>query len=234
VLLEVRNLKAGYGKTTVVHGVSITVDKAEVVAIFGHNGAGKSTALKSIMGVLKPSEGDIIYNGNSIIEQSPATNVQDGITFIPQERIVFGDLTVTENLELGAYTVDSKVEVQSRLDIVNELFPILRDRQAQKANTLSGGEQRMLSLGVGLMVQPKLLLIDEPSLGLSPLLVERIMDTIREIQRTLLGTAVILVEQNLKQALRVVDRVYVMKMGRIILEESGEEFLQRGQWWGLF
>lgn len=138
-----------------------------------------------------------------------------------------------ENLELGAYTVESRAEVKSGLEIVHKLFPILKERQSQRASTLSGGEQRMLSFGIGLMVQPKLLLIDEPSLGLSPLLVARMMDTIQEIQHTL-GTTVILVEQNVKQALRIANRVYVMKMGCIILEESGKEFLRRDQWWDLF
>lgn len=233
MLVEIKDLKAGYGKTTVVHDISITVDKAEVVAIFGHNGAGKTTTLKSIIGVLKPSGGEIIYNGNPVTGHSPATNAKDGVTFIPQERSIFGDLNVMENLELGAYTVESRAEVKSGLEIVHKLFPILKERQSQRASTLSGGEQRMLSFGIGLMVQPKLLLIDEPSLGLSPLLVARMMDTIQEIQHTL-GTTVILVEQNVKQALRIANRVYVMKMGCIILEESGKEFLQRDQWWDLF
>lgn len=233
MLIQLKDLKVGYGKKTVVHGVSLAVDKREIVALFGHNGAGKTTTLKGIIGLLQPSGGEIVYSDYPITGHSPTANVKDGITFIPQERVTFGALNVRENLELGAYTLRSRAEVESRLEIVHKLFPILKEREWQRSRTLSGGEQRMLSMGMGMMVHPRLLLLDEPSLGLAPLLVQRLMDNVQEIQKTM-GTAVILVEQNVKQALRIAQRVYVMKMGRIILEESAEEFLKRGSWWDLF
>ncbi len=233
MLLELKDLKVGYRKIEVVHGASLDIKEGEIVALFGHNGAGKTTTLKGIVGILKPSGGEVIYRDLFITGRSPAVNVTDGITFIPQERIVFGSLTVKENIELGAYRVNDKAIVRSCLELVHRLFPILKERLLQRASTLSGGEQRMLSFGIGLMTRPKLLLLDEPSLGLSPIMVSRVMDTIREIQQTL-GTTIILVEQNVKQTLRIAQRVYVMKMGRIILDESSEKFLKRDQWWGLF
>ena len=185
------------------------------------------------MGILKPSAGDITYNGLSIKGRSPKANVNDGISFIPQEKCVFSALTVKENLELAFHTREKKAEIDSRLELVHELFPVLKAREGQRAKTLSGGEQRMVALGMAILMKPQLLLLDEPSLGLSPLLVQRLMDVVAQIQRTF-GTAFVLVEQNVKQALRVADRVYVMKMGRIILEETGEEFIQRGRWSELF
>jgi len=233
MLLEVKDIKVGYGKRTVIHGASMKVEEGEIVALFGHNGAGKTTTLKGIVGILKPTDGEVVYHERSVTGRSPTVNVTDGITFIPQERIVFGPLNVRENLELGAYTVDDKAEIEKSLEVVQKLFPVLKERELQRASTLSGGEQRMLSLGIGMMARPKLLLLDEPSLGLSPLLVSRLMDTVQEIKETL-GTSVILVEQNVKQALRIAQRVYVMKVGQIILEEDGQKFLARGHWWDLF
>ncbi len=233
MLMEIKDLEVGYSKKKVVHGISMAVDKVEVVALIGHNGAGKTTTLKGIVGILKPSCGEIIYKGAAITGRSPGNNVRDGVTFIPQERCIFPDLNVRENLELGAYTVESRVDVDLRLEIIHQLFPVLKNRERQRAKTLSGGEQRMLALGMATMMRPELLLLDEPSLGLSPLLVQRLMAMVREIQQNL-GTAVILVEQNVKQALTVANRVYVMKMGRIILEETAREILTRDRLWDLF
>lgn len=232
-LIEINDLKLGYARKPVVHGISIKADEGEVVAIIGHNGAGKTTTLKGIIGLLKPLEGQVYFRGSSITGHSPMANVQDGLTLIPQEHAIFPSLSARENLEMGAFIVRSREDVEARLKTVHRLFPVLEERAGQRADTLSGGEQRMLSFGIAMMMRPQLLLLDEPSLGLSPLLVQTMLDAVREIRETL-GTTVILVEQNVKQALRVADRAYVMKVGRIILEEGAGELLKRGQWWDLF
>ncbi|MBL7208969.1 MAG: ABC transporter ATP-binding protein [Dehalococcoidia bacterium] len=233
MLMEVKDLEVGYGKRVVVDGVSMTIGEGEIVGLIGHNGAGKTTSLKGIFGLLKPYGGQIVYNGQVITGRRPLANVKDRITFIPQEHFIFPGLNVRENLDLGGYTVENKEDMQSRLEMIYDLFPILKQRERQTATTLSGGERRMLGLGMALITGPRLLLLDEPSLGLAPLLVQSVMDTLRQIQQTL-GTSILLVEQNVKQALQLAQRVYVMKMGRIILEESGESLLQRGEWWSLF
>ena len=231
MLLEVKDLDVGYGKRVVVHELSMGVNKGETVAIIGHNGAGKTTTLKGIFGLLQPFRGRIVYNARNITGRAPADNVKDGIAFLPQERFIFPELAVRDNLDLGAYTVEDDLE--SRLETIYELFPVLKERSWQRAGTLSGGERRMLGLGMTLVTRPQLLILDEPSLGLAPLLVRSLLGTLKQI-REALGTSVILVEQNVKQAMGVAHRVYVMKMGRTILEESGEKLLQRGEWWDLF
>jgi len=231
MLLEVKDLDVGYAKRVVVHGLSMAVEEGEIVAVIGHNGAGKTTTLKGIFGLLQPFRGEILYNGRDITGRAPADNVKDGITFLPQERFIFPELNVRENLDLGAYTVED--EVESRLETIYELFPVLKEREWQRSSTLSGGERRMLGLGMTLITRPRLLILDEPSLGLAPVLVKSLLETLRQI-REVLGASVILVEQNVKQALEVAHRVYFVKMGRIILEESGENLLQRGEWWDLF
>ena len=233
MLLEVKNLKLGYGKREVVHGLSIALDSNEIVVLIGHNGAGKTTSLKGIFGLLKPLGGRIDYNGREITGRPPRANLKDGLAFIPQDRFIFPGLTVAENLQMGAYAIESKHDLQSKLDVIHELFPILRERSWQQAATLSGGERRMLGIGMALITRPRLLLLDEPSLGLSPLLVQTLMKTLKQIQESL-GTSILLVEQNVQQALQVGQRVYIMKMGSVILEESGKKLLQRGQWWDLF
>ena len=231
MLLEVRDLEAGYAKRPVVHGVSIAVDEGEIVTIIGHNGAGKTTTLKAIFGLLKPFTGEIVYDGGAITGRSALANVKGGITFTPQERFTFPELSVSENLDLGAYTVGR--EAQDRIDLAYELFPVLKERAWQRASTLSGGERRMLGLAMALLPRPKLMLLDEPSLGLAPILVQALIEKLGQI-RDEFGTAIILVEQNVKQALRLADRAYAMKMGRIILEESAKELLEQGEWWDLF
>ncbi len=231
--LEVNGLTTGYRRKQVVFGVSLKVEPGEVVAVIGHNGAGKTTSLKAMFGLLPVWSGTVSFEGQVITNSPPNLNVRRGIAFIPQERAVFPDLTVAENLDLGGITVPDAATRRRRLVEVFELFPVLQERRRQRAGTLSGGEQRMLSLGIALMVRPRLLLVDEPSLGLAPALVQRIMGTIRQICRDQ-GTSVLLVEQNVRQALQVADRVYVMRTGRVILEESGAALLARGQWWDLF
>jgi branched-chain amino acid transport system ATP-binding protein len=233
MLLEVKNLSAGYGRRMVIHAVSLHLESSEIVALIGHNGAGKSTTLKSIFGLIRPSQGQVLYHGQDISGSAPASNVHAGISFMPQERAVFQDLTVLENLEMGAYTIQSANNHAERLKTVHQLFPILAERSSQVAKTLSGGEQRMLSFGLSLMMNPQLILLDEPSLGLGPIFVKRLIDRIQEI-RDKMGVAFIVVEQNVKQVLRVSDRVYVMKAGRIILEEKSEVLYSRAHWWELF
>lgn len=233
MLLETKQLEVGYGKKPVIFDISIKVDTAEIVAIIGHNAAGKTTCMKGIIGLLKPSSGEVVYRGHPITRRPPAANAKDGLAFVASERAVFPDLTVRENLEMGLYTLGKESDVESRLKMAHELFPILRDRERQKARTLSGGEQRMLAIGITLVMRPQLLLLDEPSLGLAPKMIQRLMEVILEIQQTL-GTAAFVAEQNVKQILQIAQRVYVIKMGRIILEASGKELLQREQWWDLF
>jgi len=232
-LLEVRDLVTGYGRKQVTFDVSLRVDVGEIVALMGHNGAGKTTTLKAIAGLLSAWSGQIVLDGEPIGHISSAVRVRRGLSLVPQERFVFADLTVAENLELGGFSVVDSNAVAGQRDKVFALLPILADRRKQLAGTLSGGEQRMLSLGMALMRQPRLLLLDEPSLGLAPLLVERIMQTVQEITRRD-NLTVLLVEQNVRHALAIAGRVYVMRTGRVFLEETGAAMAARGQWWDLF
>jgi branched-chain amino acid transport system ATP-binding protein len=231
--LQVEGLTTGYRRKQVVFDLSVRVEPGEIVALIGHNGAGKTTALKAIFGLLRVWSGAVVFEGQVITNSPPDANVRRGMAYIPQERAVFPDLTVAENLDLGGMTVPDPATRRRRLEEVFDLFPVLRERRRQRAGTLSGGEQRMLSLGIALMVRPRLLLVDELSLGLAPALVQRIMETIRQICRDQ-GISIMLVEQNVRQALRVADRVYVMRTGKVILEESGAALLARGQLWDLF
>lgn len=231
--LQVEGLTTGYRRKQVVFDFSVRVEPGEIVALIGHNGAGKTTALKAVFGLLRVWSGSVLFEGQVVTNSRPDVNVRRGIAYIPQERAVFPDLTVAENLDLGGMTVPDRATRQRRLEEVFDLFPVLRERRRQRAGTLSGGEQRMLSLGIALMVRPRLLLVDELSLGLAPVLVQRIMETVRQICRDQ-GISVLLVEQNVRQALQVADRVYVMRTGKVILEESGAALLARGQWWDLF
>jgi branched-chain amino acid transport system ATP-binding protein len=231
--LQVEGLITGYRRKQVVFDFSVRVEPGEIVALIGHNGAGKTTALKAIFGLLRVWAGSVVFEGQVVTNSPPDVNVRRGMAYIPQERAVFPDLTVAENLDLGGLTVTDPAVRRQRLEEVFGLFPVLRERRRQRAGTLSGGEQRMLSLGIALMIRPRLLLVDEPSLGVAPALVQRIMQTIRQVCRDQ-GVSVVLVEQNVRQALQVADRVYVMRTGRVILEESGAALLARGQWWDLF
>jgi len=232
MLLDVRGVVAGYGKKTVLHGISLEVGEEEIVAMIGHNGAGKTTLLRTIFGVLHPREGEIRYRGARIDGRRSALNVREGIAFVPQGHGVFPDLSVLENLELGAHTVQ-KAEVADRLEAVFGLFPILRERHRQGAGTLSGGQQQMLALGMALVLRPQLLLLDEPSLGLAPFLVQRVLEAVVEINHRF-KTAILLVEQNVKQALQIARRVYVMKVGQVVYTGAPESLAQTQKLWQLF
>jgi len=232
-LLAVEGLATGYARKQIVFGVDLRVEAGEIVALMGHNGAGKTTSLKAIAGLLPLWSGGIVFDGESIGQASSAARVRRGLSLVPQERFVFADLTVADNLELGGFSVaDPKIAAAQREKVLT-LLPVLAERRRQLAGTLSGGEQRMLGLGMALMRRPRLLLLDEPSLGLAPLLVERIMETIRDIARHDHLT-VLLVEQNVRHALAIAQRVYIMRTGRLIVEETGAAMAARGEWWDLF
>jgi branched-chain amino acid transport system ATP-binding protein len=232
-LLEVELLKAGYGRRPVLFDVSLRIAPGEIVAMFGHNGAGKTTALGAIFGRVRPTGGRISFDGADVTGTAGIGMVRRGMTLIPAERFVFADLTVLDNLRLGADRERSRAAISERLEQVYELFPILAERGRQLAGTMSGGQQRMLSIGIALMTGPKLLLLDEPSLGLSPAFVQQLMEVIGNLARER-SLSVLLVEQNVAQTLGVVDRAYFMRSGRIILEERAEELQGRDSYWDLF
>ena len=233
-LLEVDALESGYGKKTVLQGVALRVREGEVVAVLGHNGAGKSTTLKTILGLLPARAGEVRFGGKPWSNGNPVENVRNGMALVPQGRGVFPDLTVTENLMLGAYTKRDAAANAARLREVIELFPLLEERSGQRAGTLSGGEQQMVAVGMALMPRPRLMMMDEPSIGLAPVLVQRVLETARQINRRF-GTTIILVEQNIKTALGVADRAYVMKSGRVVLEKPAAELLAaQASWWELY
>jgi branched-chain amino acid transport system ATP-binding protein len=233
MLLEIKDLESGYGKTQVLYGISLAIQEREIVGLIGHNGAGKSTILKSIFGLLKPYQGHVLYMSQDITSQSPTTNIDQGICLIPQDQFIFNDLTVRDNLEISIFTMRDKSNLDSRFEAIYKLFPILEDRRNQLGGTLSGGERRILSIGMGLLRQPKLMMLDEPSSGLSPIITQHVAEVIQEINSTL-ATSVLLVEQNVKMAFKLSKRVYVIKAGRIILEETGDKLLEREVWWDLF
>jgi len=212
-LLEVTNLVARYGRITALSDVSLTVDEGEVVTLIGANGAGKTTTLRTISGLVRPAGGTIRFDGRDITRLAPNEIVRAGIGHSPEGRRVFPRMTVRENLELGAYTRRVKEEIAADTERVLGIFPRLRERYAQKAGTMSGGEQQMLAIARALMSRPRLLLLDEPSLGLSPKLVQTIFEVIRDISAR--GTTILLIEQNARQALAVASRGYVLEVGRI-------------------
>jgi branched-chain amino acid transport system ATP-binding protein len=230
-LLEVSELRAGYAGRDVVYGVDFKVGTGEIVTLLGHNGAGKTTTLRSIFGLQRPSGGSVRYAGRELTGSRASRSIRAGISFVPAERFVFADLSVVENLELGALTAAEHYE--ERVEKVFTLFPVLAERTKQLAGTMSGGQQRMLSLGMALMTAPRLMLLDEPSLGLSPKLAEEVMDTMRNLVAGD-GVSVLLVEQNVDQALRHADRAYVMRSGRIIADASAEDLRAKETWWDLF
>lgn len=232
-LLVLAGLQAGYGKKHVVFDVDLRLAAGEIVTIIGHNGAGKTTTLKTIFGMLPPLGGTMTYGGEDVSHTTCRRNVLRGMSYIPAERFVFSDLSVLDNLRLGAMHVKSQDERERRRSRVHEMFPLLAERSAQRAGTMSGGQQRMLSLGLAMMSGPKLLLLDEPSLGLAPALVAEIFEGVRRLADEQ-GLAVLLLEQNVGQALRIADRAYVMRAGRIILEESAEQMRKRKDYWDLF
>ncbi len=223
MFLELRDLRVNYGNVEALHGISLHVDEGEIVTILGANGAGKTTTLHSISGLLKPASGGIYYKDMALHAMPSHEVVKLGITQSPEGRRVFGTLTVLENLELGAFTCPDKARIAKNLKWIYELFPRLEERQSQMAGTLSGGEQQMLAIGRALMGEPKVLLLDEPSLGLAPILVRSIFDTVRTINKA--GVTVVLVEQNARAALKLATRGYVMEVGRIVMEDTAENLL---------
>lgn len=221
-LLEVRNLETFYGPIMAIRGVSLEVHKGQVVAVLGANGAGKTTLLKTISGIMDPEKGKILFGGDEIQGREPHHIVRRGIVQVPEGREVFPLLTVEENLALGAYTRSDKAEIARDRDLVFEYFPILAERRAQEAGTLSGGQQQMLAIGRGLMLRPKIMLLDEPSLGLSPLLTQEIFAILRRLNKDV-GVTMMLVEQNAAVALDLADHGYVMELGRIVMSDSAEK-----------
>jgi branched-chain amino acid transport system ATP-binding protein len=223
MLLKLENLHVKYGNVEALHGISLEVDEGEIVTILGANGAGKSTTLMAISGLVKVSEGSILFRNTPLHTLKAHQVVKCGIAQAPEGRRVFGTLTVNENLNLGAFTATDLAVSQKTLAWIYTLFPRLKERSQQMAGTLSGGEQQMLAIGRALMAAPRILLLDEPSLGLAPILVRTIFETIREINRA--GVTVVLVEQNARAALKLAHRGYVMEVGRIVLEDSAEALL---------
>jgi branched-chain amino acid transport system ATP-binding protein len=220
-LLELENVHSYYGNIHALKGVSITVDEAEIVTLIGANGAGKTTTLRTISGIMHPRSGAVRLAGEDLKAYRANEIVQKGIVHVPEGRRVFGRMSVSENLEMGAYTCTDAKEVKGRMERVLELFPRLRERRGQSAGTLSGGEQQMLATGRALMGNPKILLMDEPSMGLAPVLVDSIFATVEELNRA--GTTILLVEQNARMALQIADRGYVLQTGEIVLSGSAEE-----------
>jgi branched-chain amino acid transport system ATP-binding protein len=223
-LLEVENVHTYYGQIHVLKGVSLTVDKGEIVTLIGANGAGKSTLLKTTSGLLRPRQGSIRLDGEELTHYPPHEIVSKGVVQVPEGRRVFGRLTVTENLEMGAFAISDPRLIRENLERVFNLFPRLKDRSKQVAGTLSGGEQQMLATGRALMANPRLLLMDEPSMGLAPVLVDSIFQTIQQLYAE--GTTILLVEQNARMALQVARRGYVLQSGAVVLRDTAENLRQ--------
>ena len=223
-MLEVNDIHVYYGAIHALKGVSLSVKEGQIVALIGANGAGKSTTLRTISGLLRPKVGDITFEGESITKKNVQSIVRSGISQVPEGRRIFAPLTVLENLELGAFTRKDKDGVAHDMELVFKRFPRLAERKKQLAGTLSGGEQQMLAMGRALMGRPRLLLLDEPSMGLSPLFVKEIFDIIQHINEQ--GTTILLVEQNAHMAMSIADYAYVLETGKITLEGPGQELMQ--------
>ncbi len=225
MILEVEGIHAGYGPIEILHGVSLHLEPSEIVSIIGPNGAGKSTALKTVVGFLSPTSGRIAFRGEEIAGLRPDEVIHRGLGYVPQGRIVFGDMTVRENLEMGAYIERDRRKVKESVERVCELFPVLKERLRQKAGTMSGGEQQMVAMARALMTSPGLIMMDEPSLGLAPRFVNMIFEKVVELSRKT-GATLMLVEQNAARALEVSDRGYVLELGRNRFQGSGKELLE--------
>jgi len=223
-LLEIHELEVRYGAVRVLHGISFTVEEGEVVTLIGANGAGKTTTLRTISGLVPPSGGTIRYRGRDLQGIAAHRRVREGLVHVPEGRIIFGNLTVQENLDLAAWWRRDRTAVRGDLERVFQMFPRLAERRRQRGGTLSGGEQQMLAAARGIMARPRLMLLDEPSMGLAPLLVREIFQAIQEISR--LGATILLVEQNVHMALEVAHRAYVMQTGEILLEGRPEDLRQ--------
>jgi branched-chain amino acid transport system ATP-binding protein len=222
-ILEIKDIRVRYAGLPVIHGLSMNVNRAETVCVVGSNGAGKSTLLRAIMATQRTFEGKILFKGSEIHRLHTEDIVKLGIIYIPEEKMLFGPLSVEENLILGAYVLKNTRQVQQNLDFVYTLFPRLKERRNQAASTLSGGEQQMVAIGRGLMSNPEILMLDEPSLGLAPILVDEVLDTVARLKKE--GITILLVEQNVREALGLADRGYVMQTGRIVAEGTGKELL---------
>jgi branched-chain amino acid transport system ATP-binding protein len=223
-VLEIKNIDVFYSDVQVIWDVSFEVKQGEIVALIGANGAGKSTILKTISGILRPRKGEIFFNGKAIHKVEPYKLIETGIVHVPEARRLFVEMTVEENLDMGSLKGEAKKEREKTKELVFDLFPRLSERRRQLAGTLSGGEQQMLAIGRGLMGKPKLQMFDEPSLGLSPILVRDIFNVVKRIKEE--GTTVLIVEQNVKQTLAAADRAYVLENGRIVLQGTGESLLK--------
>jgi branched-chain amino acid transport system ATP-binding protein len=226
-ILEIKNIKVRYSGLPVLQGVSLSVNSGETVCVVGANGAGKSTLLRAIMGTQRAFEGRILFSGKEIQRLRTEEIVRLGIVYVPEEKMLFRPLAVEENLMLGAYILSDPHRIRENLDFVYTLFPRLKERRLQPASTLSGGEQQMVAIGRGLMSRPQILMLDEPSLGLAPKLVDEVLDTVRRLKQE--GMTILLVEQNVREALDLADRGYVIQTGRIVGEGSGKELLASDQ-----
>ena len=222
-MLAVREIDAAYGKVRILNGVSLEVEPGEIVSIIGPNGAGKSTVFKAVMGILNPTRGEVVFDGEEITGLRTDLVVHRGIAYVPQGRIVFKAMSVVENLEMGAYTVKDKAQMRRTMEQVFAIFPRLGERRNQKAGTMSGGEQQMLAMGRALMVEPRLVLMDEPSLGLAPQFVEMVFNKLQELKAS--GMTLLLVEQNAVKSLSISDRGYVLELGRNRFTGSGADLL---------
>jgi len=223
-LLQVADITVRYSGLAVLHGISVEVNEGETVCVVGANGAGKSTLLRAIMGTQRVLAGRILFRDKEIQNLKTEQIVREGIIYVPEERMLFRPLSVEENLELGGYILPDRDAVNEGLDFVYTLFPRLKERRDQAASTLSGGEQQMLAIGRGLISKPRVLMLDEPSLGLAPLLVDEVLDTVRRLKEE--GMTILLVEQNVREALDLADRGYVIQTGRIVAQGTGEELLE--------
>jgi len=224
-MLRLEGVKSGYGGIEALGGIDLVIHEGEIVTLIGANGAGKSTTLMTISGLVKPTAGKIFYQGEEVQGQGPEELVKKGLVQVPEGRRIFGKFTILENLEMGAYLRKDRAGITKDLDYIYELFPILRERKHQKAGTLSGGEQQMLAISRALMARPKLLLLDEPSLGLAPLIIHQIFDIIKKINHSH-GVTIFLIEQNASLALKSANRAYVMENGQIILAGPAEKLSQ--------
>jgi branched-chain amino acid transport system ATP-binding protein len=224
-ILDIKNLESFYGPIMAIRGASLSVNKGQIVTVLGANGAGKSTLLKTISGIMDPEKGQIVFEGAEIQGLEPHKIVRKGIVHVPEGREVFPLLTVDENLTLGAYTRHDKAEIAKDRQMVFDYFPILAERRNQEAGTLSGGQQQMLAIGRGLMLRPKIMLLDEPSLGLSPLLVQEIFAILKRLNKDE-GVTMMLVEQNAKVALELADMGYVMEIGRIVMDGTADRLME--------
>lgn len=226
-MLQINDIHVYYGNIHALKGISLEINQGEIVTLIGANGAGKSTLLRTISGLLKPKNGDILFEGQSVAGNGAQAIVKKGISQVPEGRRVFSNMSVEENLELGAYIRKDKQGIREDFDKVYQLFPRLHERRKQQAGTMSGGEQQMLAMGRALMARPRLLLLDEPSMGLAPLLVKTIFRIIKEINQS--GTTILLVEQNANMALSIADRSYVIETGKIVLSGTPDELNQSEQ-----